>query len=101
METVEIDVNKEIKIEVPWEDELLCDQIVANDDVEVKSEPVDFSFELENQDTSNHEVIEIKDEFDKTMEEFDFSHVKSTSDCSETGSDAKKKEEKILNSINL
>ena len=30
METV--DVNKEIKIEVSWEDELLCDQKVANDD---------------------------------------------------------------------
>ena len=42
METVVIDVNKEIKIEVPWEDELLFDQIVANDNidiVEVKSEP--------------------------------------------------------------
>ena len=32
METVEIDINKEIKIEVPWEEELLCDQKVANDD---------------------------------------------------------------------
>ena len=86
METGEFDVNKEIKIEVPWiwEDELLCDQErVANDDigfVQVKSEPEDFSFELENQDTSNHEMIEIKDEFGKTMAEFDLSQVKSTSD---------------------
>ena len=32
MESVEIDVNKEIKIEVPWEEELLCDQKVANED---------------------------------------------------------------------
>ena len=33
METVEIDINKEIKIEVPWEEELLCDQKVAGDDI--------------------------------------------------------------------
>ena len=45
-------------------------------DVEVKSEPEDFSLELENQDTSNHEMIEIKDKFAKTMEEFDLGHVK-------------------------
>ena len=103
METVEIDVNKEIKIEVPWEEELLFDQIVANDDidiVEVKSEPEDLTFELENQDMSNNEMIEIKDEFGKSMEEYDLSHVKSTSDCSETGSVTKKKDEKSLNSIN-
>ena len=30
METGEFDVNKEIKIEVPCGDELLCDQKVAN-----------------------------------------------------------------------
>ena len=81
METDEFDINKEIKKEVLWEDELLFDKKVAND--EVKSEPV----ELENQDTSNpDEMIEIKDEFDKTMEDFDLSHVKSTSetvDCSD------------------
>ena len=104
METVEIDVNKEIKLEVPWGDELLSDQErVANDDiniVEVKSEPEDFSFELKNQDMSNHGMIEIKDEFGKTMEEFDLSHVKSTTGCSETGSVTKKKDEKSLNSIN-
>ena len=99
-----IDVIKEIKIEVPWGDELLSDQErVADDDmniVEVKSEPEDFSFELKNQDMSNHGMIEIKDEFGKTMEEFDMSHVKSTSDCSETRSVTKKKDEKSLNSIN-
>ena len=104
METVEIDVNKEIKLEVPWEEELLFDKRVANEDiidiVEVKSEPEDFSFLLENQDMSNNEMIEIKDEFGKSMEEFDLSHVKSTSDCSETGSVTKKKDEKSLNSIN-
>ena len=97
METVEIDVNKEIKLEVPWENELIFDKTVANDDidiVEVKSEPEDFLFELENQDMPNHEMIEIKDEFGKTMEEFDLSHVKSTSDCSETGSVTKKKDVK-------
>ena len=33
METVEVDVNKEIKLEVPWAEELLCDQRVASDDV--------------------------------------------------------------------
>ena len=71
METDEFDVNKKIKIEVPWEDELLCDK-----KVEVKSEPL----ELENQDTSNHEMMEVKDEFGKTMEDFDLSHVKSTSE---------------------
>ena len=79
METGEFDVNKEIKKEVPWEDELLFDKKVAN--VEVKSEPEAFSLELEN-----HEMIEIKDEFGKTMEDFDLSHVKSTSetvDCSD------------------
>merc|ERR1712051_1106980 len=48
----------------------------------------------------NHEMIEIKDEFGKTIKEFDMSHVKSTSDCSETGSVTKKKDEKSLNSIN-
>ena len=74
METDEFDVNKKIKREVPWEDELLFDKKVAND--EVKSEPV----ELENQDTSNQEMIEIKEEFGKTMEDFDLSHVKSTSE---------------------
>ena len=71
METDEFDVNKKIKIEVSWEDELLCDK-----KVEVKSEPL----ELENQDTSNHEMMEVKDEFGKTMEDFDLSHVKSTSE---------------------
>jgi hypothetical protein len=68
MET-EFDVNKEIKKEVLCEDELLFDKKVANDE-----------------DMSNHEMIEIKDEFGKTMEDFDLSHAKSTSetvDCSD------------------
>ena len=74
METDEFDINKEIKKEVLWEDELLFDKKVAND--EVNSEPV----ELENQDTSNpDEMIEIKDEFGKTMEDFDLSHVRDRS----------------------
>ena len=56
METVEIDAN--VKIEVPWEDDVLCNEIVAND-VKVKSEPVDNSVDDgENQDPK-HEIIDI------------------------------------------
>ena len=102
METVEIDAN--VRIEVPWEDDVLCNEIVANgfDDVKVKSEPVDKSVDDdgENQDPKQ----DIKDEFGQTLNDFDLSNARSTSDSSEkdallTGNLFKKKE-KNPNSIN-
>ena len=104
METVEIDAN--VKIEVPWEDDVLCDKIVANNfhDVKVKSEPVDNSVDDgENQDPK-HEIIDTKDEFGQALKDFDLSNARPTSDSSEsdallTGNLFKKKE-KNPNSIN-
>ena len=103
METVEIDAN--VKIEVPWEDDVLSNEIVANDfdDFKVKSEPVDNSVDDgENQD-HKHEIIDIKDEFGHAMKDFDLSKVNLSSDCSENGALATenltKEEEKSPNSI--
>ena len=94
---LEIDAN--VKIEVPWEDDVLCNKIVANDfhDVKVKSEPVDNSVDDgENQDPK-YEIIDIKDEFGQALKDFDLSNARSTSDSSEsdallTGNLFKKKE---------
>ena len=104
METVKNDAN--VKIEVPWEDDVLCNEIVANgfDDVKVKSEPVDKSVDDdgENQDPK-HEIIDIKDEFGHAKKDFDISKVNLSSDCSENDALATenltKEEEKSPNSI--
>ena len=88
METVEIDAN--VKIEVPWEDDVLFNEIVDNDfdDIKVKSEPVDNSVDDEsdalltgnlfkkkekNPNSINclHKIIDIKDEFGHAMKDFD------------------------------
>ena len=88
METVENDAN--VKIQVPWEDNVLCNEIVANDfdDVKFKSEPVDNSVNEEsdalltgnlfkkkekNPNSINclHKIIDIKDEFGHAMKDFD------------------------------
>ena len=103
METVEIDAN--VKIEVPWEDDVLYNGIVADDldDVKVKSEPVDNSVDDgENQDPK-HEIIDIKDEFGHAMKDFDLTNASSTLDCSEnnalqTRENLAKKVEKSPNS---
>ena len=88
METVEIDAN--VKIEVPWEDDVLSNEIVANDfdDFKVKSEPVDnsvddksealltgnlFKNKEKNPNSINclQEIIDIKDEFGHAMKDFE------------------------------
>ena len=104
MEIVEIDAN--VKIEVPWEDDVLCNEIVANDfnDVKVKSEPVDNSVDDGENQEPKHEIIDIKDEFGQALKDFNLSNARSTSDSSEsdaflTGNLSKKKE-KNPNSIN-
>jgi hypothetical protein len=103
METVEIDANVKI---VPWEDDVLCNEIVANDfdDVKVKSEPVDNSVvDGENQDPK-HEMIDIKDEFGQALKDFDLSNARPTSDSSESDElltrNLFKKKEENPNSIN-
>ena len=88
METVKNDAN--VKIEVPWEDDVLSNEIVANDfdDFKVKSEPVDnsvddksealltgnlFKNKEKNPNSINclQEIIDIKDEFGHAMKDFD------------------------------
>ena len=103
METVENDAN--VKIEVPWEDDVLCNEIVANDfdNVKVKLEPVNNSVgDGENQDPK-HEIIDIKDEFGQAWKDFDLSNARSNSDSSESDAlligNLFKKKEKNPNSI--